>query len=167
MRRRALLCLVTAMAFFTYSVCGLTLSYAAPRSVVVEVKTGTLTGKLTDMDEKPLQGKTVKILDSMGKVKYSATTGQDGDYAFESLSAGTYTMVVADSQKVTLLVKESANNHVVNAMLPRTTKPYGAGAVAGLGAPLVVAIAGGCVLVGVAAYGIASYDSKTHDRISK
>jgi len=155
------------MAFFTYSVCGLTLSYAAPRNAVVEVKTGALTGKLTDMDEKPLSGKTVKILDTMGKLKYSATTGQDGKYAIENLSAGTYTMVVADSQKVTLLVKASSSNQIINAMLPKTTKPYGAGAIAGLGAPLVVAIAGGLILVGVATYGIVEYDSKAHDKVSK
>jgi len=166
MRRRALLCLVTAMAFFTYSVCGLTMSYAAPRTAMVEVKPGTLTGKLTDMDEKPLAGKTVKVLDSMGKIKYSATTGEEGTYAIENLASGTYSMIVADSQKVTLLVKSSANSTVINAMLPKTTKPYGAGAGASLGAPLIVAIAGGCVLVGVASYGIASYDSKTHDKVS-
>ena len=166
MRRRALLCLVTAMAFFTYSVCGLTMSYAAPRAAMVEVKPGTLTGKLMDMDEKPLAGKTVKILDSMGKLKYSTTTSEEGTYSIEQLASGTYSMIVAGSQKVTLLVKPNANSTIINAMLPKTTKPYGAGAIAGLGAPLVVAIAGGCVLVGVAAYGIASYDSKVHDKVS-
>jgi len=166
MRRRSVLCVVTAMAFLTYSVFGLGMSYAEPKAAVVEVKAGTMTGKVTNMDEAPLAGKTVKVLDTLGSLKYSATTNQEGNYAIENLAAGTYTLIVADAQKVTLLVKADSKNSTVNAMLPVSSQPYGAGAAAGISAPLIVAIAGGCVLVGVAAYGIASYDSKTHDKVS-
>jgi len=166
MKRRSVLCVVTAMAFLTYSVFGLSMSYAEPRVAVVEVKAGTMTGKITNMDEKPLAGKTVKVLDTLGAVKYSATTGQEGTYAIANLVSGTYTLIMADTQKVTLLVKPDAKNTMINAMVPVSSQPYQAGAAAGIAAPLIVAIAGGCVLVGVAAYGIASYDSKTHDKVS-
>jgi hypothetical protein len=160
MRRRALLSLLTAVAFATYSVYGLSLSYAAQKTAVVEVKPGVLTGKVMDLDEKPLAGKAVKILDAMGKAKYATTTGKDGTYTIDSLAAGTYTMVVADMQKVSLVVKSSSNNSVVNAMVPTTTEPYTAGA-AGLSAPLIVAIAGGVLLVGFAAWQISDSDSDT------
>jgi len=166
MRSRAVTCLVTAIAFLTYSVFGLTMSYAEPRTAVVEVKPGTMTGKVMDLEEKGLAGKTVKVFDSTGTVKYSATSGQDGTYAINGLAAGTYTLVMADTQKVSLLVKTDSKNSIINAMVPVSSQPYGAGAAAGLTAPLIVAIAGGCVLVGVAAYGIASYDSKTHTKVS-
>jgi hypothetical protein len=161
MRRRALFSLLTAVAFATYSVYGLSLSYAAPKTAVVEVKPGVLTGKVMDLDEKPLAGKSVKILDAMGKAKYVTTTGTDGMYTIESLAAGTYTMVVADMQKVSLVVKSSSNNTVVNAMVPTTTEPYAAGDVGGLSAPLIVAIAGGVLLVGFAAWKISDSDDNT------
>jgi hypothetical protein len=162
MNKRALLCLVTAMAFLTYTVGGLTMSYAAPKTAVVEVGPGTITGKITDFDEKPLEGKSVKILDSMGTVKFSAITDKDGKYSIENLSAGTYTVIMASSMKATLLVKPGSENTLINAMVPMTTQPYSGSAIGGLSAPLVVAIGMGAVMVGVAAYGIAAYDSSPH-----
>ncbi len=159
MRRHALLCFVTAVAFFTYSVCGLTMSYAAPKTAVVEVKPGTITGKVTDMDEAPLAGVSLKVLDSMGKVKHVATTGKDGTYSIEGLVAGSYSFVIADTQKVSLVVKPGSKNTLVNAMLPTSAEPYAAGDIASLGAPLIIAIAGGVIIVGVAIYGIVEYDS--------
>jgi hypothetical protein len=161
MRRRALLSLLTAVAFATYSVFGLSASYAAPKAAVVEVKPGVLTGKIMDLDEKPVQGKSVKILDAMGKAKHTATTDKDGAYTIDNLAAGTYTMVVADMQKVSLIVKSSSNNTVVDAMISRTTEPYAAGAGGGLSAPLIVAIAGGVLLIGFASYKIIDHDSDT------
>ena len=161
MRRQAVLCLVTAMAFFTYSVCGLTMSYAAPKATVVEVKPGTMTGKVTDMDEKPLEGVSMKLLDSMGKVKYSASTAKDGTYSIEGIVAGSYSLIIADTQKVSLVVKPGSKNTLVNAMLPTATEPYAAGDIAGLSTPLIIAIAGGCVIIGVAIYGIVEYDSSS------
>jgi|GEM_PF-1472925 len=162
MRGRALLSLMTAVAFATYSVFGLSASYAAPKAGVVEVKPGVLTGKIMDLDEKPVEGKTVKILDAMGKTKHTTTTGKDGTYAIDNLAAGTYTMVVADMQKVSLVVKSSSNNTVVNAMVSTTTEPYSAGSGNGLSAPLIVAIAGGVLLIGFAAWKIADHDSETY-----
>jgi len=61
MRGRALFSLLTAVAFATYSVFGLSASYAAPNAGVVEVKPGVLTGKIMDLDEKPVEGKSVKM----------------------------------------------------------------------------------------------------------
>ncbi len=159
MRGRALFSLLTAVAFATYSVYGLSLSYAAPKAAVVEVKPGVLTGKIMDLDEKPMEGKSVKILDAMGKAKYTATTSKDGTYTIDNLAAGTYTMVLADMQKVSLVVKSSSNNTVVNAMIPTTTEPYTAGSVGGLSAPLIVAIAGGVLLIGFGIYKIVDHDS--------
>ncbi len=161
MRGRALLSLLTAVAFATYSVFGLSAGYAAQKSAVVEVKPGVLTGKIMDLDDKPLEGKAVKLLDAAGKARHAATTGKDGAYTIEDLAAGTYTMVIADMQKVSLVVEPSSNNTVVNAMIPTTTEPYNAGAVAGLSVPLVVAIAGGVLLVGFAAWKIADHESDT------
>lgn len=158
MRGRALLSLMTAVAFATYSVYGLSLAYAAPKAAVVEVKPGVLTGKIMDLDEKPLEGKSVKILDAMGKTKYTATTGEDGAYTIENLVAGTYTMVVAEMQKVSLVVKPSSNNGVVNALIPLTKEPYAAGAGGGLNVPLIVAITGGVLLIGFASWQIADHD---------
>ena len=166
MNKRALLCLVTAMAFLTYTVGGLTMSYAAPKTAVVEVGPGTITGKITDFDEKPLEGKSVKILDSMGKVKFSAVSDKDGMYSIENLTAGIYTVVMANSMKATLLVKPGSENTLINAMVPITTQPYSAGGDAGISSSMVVAIAMGCVMVGVAAYGIAAYDSTPHSPVS-
>ena len=162
MRGRALFSLLTAVAFATYSVFGLSASYAASKAGVVEVKPGVLTGKIMDLDEKPLEGKTVKILDAMGKAKHATTTGKDGTYTIDNLAAGTYTMVLADMQKVSLVVKSSSNNTVVNAMVPTTTEPYAAGKKGGLSAPLIVAIAGGVMLIGFAAWMIADHDSDTY-----
>ena len=164
MRRRALISLLTAVAFASYSIYGLSPSYAAQKTAVVEVKPGVLTGKIMDLDENPLAEKSVKILDAVGKAKYTTTTGKDGTYTIENLAAGTYTMVVADMQKVSLEVKSSSNNTVVNAMVPTTTKPYTAGAGGGLSAPLIVAIAGGVLLVGFASWKIADHDSDTYYR---
>ena len=162
MRGRVLISLLTAVAFATYSVYGLSLSYAASKAAVVEVKPGVLTGKIMDMDEKPMEGKSVKILDTLGKTKHAATTDKDGMYTIDNLVAGTYTMVVASVQKVALVVKSGSNNTVVNAMIPAVTKPYTAGA-GGLSAPLIVAIAGGVMLVGFAAYKIADFGSDTYE----
>ena len=162
MRGRALFSLLTAVAFATYSVFGLSTSYAAPKAATVEVKPGVLTGKIMDLDEKPLEGKTVKILDAMGKAKHATTTGKDGTYTIDNLAAGTYTMVLADMQKVSLVVKSSSNNTVVNAMVPTTTEPYAAGKKGGLSAPLIVAIAGCVMLIGFAAWMIADHDSDTY-----
>jgi hypothetical protein len=67
-------------------------------------------------------------------------------------------MVLANVQKVALVVKAGSNNTVVNAMVPAVTKPYTAGA-GGLSAPLIVAIAGGVLLVGFAGYKIADFNS--------
>ena len=159
MRGRALLSLLTAVAFATYSVFGLSASYAAPKAAVVEVKPGVLTGKIMDLDEKPVEGKSVKILDAMGKAKHTATTGKDGTYRIDSLAAGTYTMVLADMQKVSLVVKPSSNNTVVNAMISTTTEPDSAGSGNGLSAPLIVAIAGGVLLIGFAIYKIVDHES--------
>ena len=126
---------------------------------MVEVKPGVLTGKIMDLDEKPVEGKSVKILDAMGKAKHATTTGKDGTYTIDNLAAGTYTMVLADMQKVSLVVKSSSNNTVVNAMVSMTTEPYTAGAGGGLSAPLIVAIAGGVLLIGFAIYKIVDSDS--------
>ncbi len=162
MRRRALISLLTAMAFASYSVFGVSSSYSSQKAAVVEVKPGVLTGKIMDLDENPMSGKSVKILDAVGKAKYTTTTGKDGTYTINNLTAGTYTMVVADMQKVSLEVKASSNNTVVNAMVPATTQPYAAGAGGGLSAPLIVAIAGGVLLVGFAAWKIADHDTDTY-----
>lgn len=159
MRGRALLSLLTAVAFATYSVYGLSVSYAAPKAGVVEVRPGVLTGKIMNLDEKPMEGKSVRILDAAGKAKHTAMTGKDGAYTIENLVAGTYTMIVADAQKVSLVVNASSNNSVVNAMIPTTTAPYSAGAADGLSLPLIVAVAGGVVLIGIAAWQIADQDS--------
>ena len=164
MRRRALFSLLTAVAFATYSVFGLSASYAAPKAGVVEVKPGVLTGKIMDLDERPVEGKSVKILDAMGKAKHATTTGKDGTYTIDNLAAGTYTMVLADMQKVSLVVKSSSNNTVVNAMVPTTTEPYTAGAEGGLSTPLIVAIAGVVLLVGGMTYLIV--DHVTSDPVS-
>jgi hypothetical protein len=126
---------------------------------VVEVKPGVLTGKIMDLDEKPMEGKSVKILDAAGKAKYETATGKGGSYTIENLAAGTYTMILADMQKVSLVVKSSSNNTVVNAMVPTTTEPYVAGAGSGLSVPLIVAITGGVLLIGFAAWKIADHES--------
>ncbi len=162
MRGRALLSLLTAVAFATYSVFGLSSSYAAPKSAVVEVKPGVLTGKVMDLDEQPVEGKSVKILDAAGKAKYVTTTGKDGAYTIDNLAAGTYTLILADMQKVALVVKPSSNNTVVNAMVPTTTEPYTAGAGAGLSAPLIVAIAGGVLLIAFSVWQINKHESDTY-----
>ena len=130
---------------------------------MVEVKPGVLTGKIMDLDEKPVEGKSVKILDAMGKAKHATTTGKDGMYTIDNLAAGTYTMVLADMQKVSLVVKSSSNNTVVNAMIPTTTEPYAAGARGGLSAPLIIAIAGGVLLIGFAAYKIVDHETGDPD----
>ncbi len=161
MRGRALFSLLTAVAFATYSVFGVSASYAAPKAGVVEVKPGTLTGKIMDLDEKPVEGKSVKILDAMGKAKHATTTGKDGTYTIDNLAAGTYTMVLAERQKVSLVVKSSSNNTVVNAMVPTTTEPYAAGARGGLSTPLIIAIAGGVLLIGFGIYKIVDNNSGT------
>ncbi len=166
MSKRAMLCLFTAIAFATYAVSGVPLSFAGPKASIVEVKTGTLTGKITDMEEAPLAGKTVKVLDATGKVKHAATSNKAGEYAIKGLVAGTYILIVAESQKVTLVVKPDSSNTLLNAMVPANAPAYTAGQIGGLSTPLIVAIAGGCVLVGTAAYGISSYDSDTHEPAS-
>jgi len=166
MKKRAIVCLVMAIAFATYTVNSATMALATPKAAVVEVKTGTLTGQVTSMEEKALAGVSIKILDAMGKLKHSATTDTNGKYEIAGLAAGTYTLTIADSQKVSLVVKSDANNTILNAMLPSTTKAYAAGDIAGLSDPLIVAIAGGVVLIGVAAFGISQYDSDSHERVS-
>jgi len=158
MRGRAILSLLTAVAFATYSVYGLGMCYAAQKSAVVEVKPGVLSGKIMDLDEKPMEGKTVKILDTMGKVKYAAATDKEGKYSIENLAEGTYTMIVADVQKVSLLVKSDSKNTVVNAMVPMTTGSYDAGAAGGLSIPLIVATAAGVLLVGFGIYKIVDHN---------
>ena len=162
MRGRALFSLLTAVAFATYSVFGVSASYAAPKAAVVEVKPGVLTGKIMDLDEKPVEGKSVKILDAMGKTRYTTTSGKDGTYTIDNLAAGTYTMVLADMQKVSLVVKASSNNTVVNAMISTSTEPYAAGGGGGLSAPLIVAIAGGVLLIGFGIYKIVDQDSNPY-----
>ena len=164
MRRRVLISLLTAVAFATYSGYGLRMTYAAPKAAVVEVKPGVLTGKIMDLDEKPLEGKSVKILDEIGKVKNTATTDKEGKYTIDNLAAGTYTLVVANMQKVSLVVTPKSNNTVVNAMVPATSGPYAAGAEGGLSAPLIIGIAGGVLMVGSAAYLIADTDSDTEEQ---
>lgn len=158
MRGRALISLLTAVAFAAYSIYGLGLSYAEPKTAVVEVKPGVLTGKITDLDDKPLEGRSVKILDATGKERYSATTGKDGSYALENLAAGTYTMVLASVQKVSLVVTPNSKSTVVNAMVPAVTEPYKAGAI-GVSAPLIIAIVGGVAVVTVGAVAVFDHDS--------
>ena len=163
MRGRVLISLLTAVAFATYSVYGLGLSYAAPKAAVVEVKPGVLTGKVMDMDEKPLEGKSVKILDTLGKTKHAATTDKDGMYTIDNLAGGNYTMVVANVQKVALVVKSGSKNTVVNAMIPALTETYTAGA-GGLSAPLIVAIGAGVLLVAFAGWKIADFNADKYQR---
>ncbi len=166
MRGRASISLLTAVAFATYSVFALSASYAASKAAVVEVKPGVLTGKIMNMDEQPMAGQSVKVLDAVGKAEYTATTSEDGTYSIDNLAAGTYTMVIAGMQKIALVVKSSSNNTVVNAMVPTSMEPYTAGAAGGLSAPLIVAIAGGVLLVGFAAWQIADHDSDVHEPVS-
>jgi len=163
MKGRVLISLLTAVAFATYSVYGLSLSYAAQKASVVEVKPGVLTGKIMDMDEKPLEGKSVKILDAMGKTKHEVTTDKDGMYTIDNLAGGNYTMVVANVQKVALVVKSGSKNTVVNAMIPALTEPYTAGA-GGLSAPLIVAIGAGVLLVAFAGWKIADFNADKYQR---
>jgi hypothetical protein len=156
-----MLSLLTAVAFATYSVYGLGMCYAEQKAAVIEVKPGVLTGKIMDLDEKPMEGKSVKILDAMGKVKYAAATDKEGMYKIENLAAGTYTMIVAGVQKVSLVVKSDSNNTVVNAMVPMTTGPYNAGAEGGLSVPVIIAITGGVLLLGFGIYKIVDHGGDT------
>ncbi len=161
MRKQALLCLFVAVVFATYSVYGVTLTYASPKTAVVEVKTGALTGKITNMDEAPLSGKSIRILDATGKEKYQAVSNKEGNYSIKDIASGTYTLVIADFQKVSIVVKPDASNFLINAMVPETAKPYAGGAIGDMSTALGVAITGGVVLISTAIYGITQYDSDT------
>jgi len=167
-KKHAIMYFVVAMVFAAWSVMATNPAFSAPKVATVEVKAGTIKGLVTDLNEKPLQGKAIKILDVADKVKYSAITGKDGKYTITGIESGTYTMIIANSQKVTLLVKPDASNEIINVMLPAGTRPYSAGADddKGISTPLVAGIVGGVVLIGVTTYGIMEWDSDEHGKVS-
>ena len=62
-------------------------------------RSGSLTGKLTDLHSAPLAGATVVLRNQATGAEMRTTTTRNGDYRFTALDAGTYT-IEADSGRV-------------------------------------------------------------------
>ncbi len=160
LKRNGIVCYLVAAIFMFTSVFGVSMSYATVKVASVEVKPGLLTGTVTDMDKDPLANVIVKVVNISGNVQFSATTDIAGKYSIQNIPPGNYTLMIGDHQKVLLGVKQEAEISVVNAMLTLTDEAYTAGAIGSLGVPMVAAITGGVVIIGVIAYGISAYDSE-------
>ena len=65
----------------------------SPQTRVVEDgSTGTLSGKLTDLHSKPLEGVKVVLRNQATGAEARTTTGKNGAYRFTGLEAGLYTL---------------------------------------------------------------------------
>ena len=53
---------------------------------------GTISGKVTDPDDKPLSGATMTLKNSTGEVVATRMTGPDGKYEFTNVPPGEYTV---------------------------------------------------------------------------
>ncbi len=106
------------------------------------------------------------IMDVMGKVKYSAFTDEQGSYAIKDVLSGTYSLIIADSQEITLEVKQRAAKKTINVMLPQNARLYTSGSIGSFSTPILFAVGGGVVLVAASVYGISQYDSDTYTPVS-
>src|SRR5258708_6834258 len=61
-------------------------------SLTAAVKTCNLTGKITDEHNRAVTGSI--LLMAGGKVKYTTTSGANGNYSFQQVTAGTYDVKV-------------------------------------------------------------------------
>ncbi|WP_284116683.1 carboxypeptidase regulatory-like domain-containing protein [Streptomyces fragilis] len=63
----------------------------------------------------PLANARVTLLDAAGNVVSTATTGEDGVYAFADLDSGDYTVIATGSPPVatTLAVRQDVEDHVI------------------------------------------------------
>ncbi len=166
MRRNSVLCFLITVMFFCTIVLGQSMLYAAENSAKVEISSGFLTGIVTDMDKKALSNIPIMIMDVMGKVKYSAFTDEQGSYAIKDVVSGTYSLIIADSQEITLEVKQRAGKKTINVMLPQNAQLYTSGSIGSFSTPILFAVGGGVVLVAASVYGISQYDSDAYTPVS-
>src|SRR5690606_24504415 len=68
-------------------------SVLAPAAAVAQVPTGTITGRVTDAQDRTMPGVTVTISSPALQGVQSATTTVNGDYVFRFLPPGQYTIV--------------------------------------------------------------------------
>ena len=71
--------------------------YQAPASIGDRVWLDTNGDGVQDAGETGIAGVTVELRDASGTVIATTTTGADGEYLFDGLAAGTYTVTVVDS----------------------------------------------------------------------
>ncbi len=166
MRKICAVCLIYILMFCIIFFFGQAKSYAVDKNTKVDIRSGLLTGKVSDMDKKPLPNISIKIIDFMGKVKYSALTDKQGTYAVKDILAGTYLLTIANKQKILLNVNQDAGTGKIYIMLPKSAPSYASGSISTLSTPLLVTIVGGVVLVGASFYGISKYDSGTYYPVS-
>jgi len=71
-------------------------------NIFVDEQLGAITGNVTedidgdDLGEEPIEGVVITLLDNMSNVIATDTTDGNGDYSFENLPAGEYTVVEED-----------------------------------------------------------------------
>jgi uncharacterized protein YfaS (alpha-2-macroglobulin family) len=70
-----------------------------------------------DGDGRPLPGANVALLDDAGNVLASRRTGQDGDYVFDDVTEGSYTVIASGYAPVATGLRvapgEDVEHHVV------------------------------------------------------
>jgi hypothetical protein len=92
--------------FLSVAVClGFVLSLSATISWAQTSQVGTVVGQVTDEQSAAIPGATVKLTDLATNAAITATTNNDGRYAFSSVSPGNYHISI---------VKQGFNSYEVN-----------------------------------------------------
>lgn len=119
--------MVVAVALLLSPVVSTDALFAAQRTnSSVNVKPGSLTGKITDVMGDAMGHLTIQVLNTKGEQFVATRTDATGKFALEGITEGTYTVLIGANVKVGINVTDQATLSELVFMIP-STKPYSAG----------------------------------------